>query len=81
MPPVLAGGVPVSETVFDVERVEELVLERETTGGVVWVASGSLPAAFANVTSKPAYTQSVRYLKDYSIECAYGPIRIRPVWD
>jgi len=40
------------------EGVEEVVLERETTGGTSGVASGSLPAAFARVTSNElSYTQ------------------------
>jgi len=55
--PVPAGTVlSVSETVFGGEE-EEVVLEMETTGGAVGLASGSLPAAFASTTSnEPVYT-------------------------
>ena len=57
--PVPGGtGFSVGEPAFDGETVEEeVVLEMETTGGAVGVASGSLPAAFASVTSnEPVYT-------------------------
>ena len=60
----------------------EGVLERETTGGVVGVASGSLPAAFADVGLNPLfYTQSVRHTEDPPAKCAYGIIQIRPMRD
>jgi hypothetical protein len=51
--PVPGSGVlamPVRRLVLDGVS-EEVVLERETTDGVLGVASGSLPAAFARVTS------------------------------
>lgn len=77
--PVLWVGVFVGETVFGSEPLE-VVVEMETTGGAVGVASGSLPAAFASVTSnEPLCTESVRHMKDLLVEGAYGPIRIRPM--
>ena len=46
------------------------------------VASGSLPAAFASVTSiDPVYTYSIRDMDGLLVEYTYGPIRIRPMWD
>ena len=55
--PVPGTVLSVGEIVFGGETVEEVVLDMETTGGAVGVASGSLPAAFASVTSnEPVYT-------------------------
>lgn len=55
MPPEFAGSD---------ERV--LVLERETVGGLVGLASGSLPAAFASTGSNVVYARPVRYTRDRS---------------
>jgi hypothetical protein len=61
---------------------EEGVLGRETTDGVLGVASGSLPAAFARVALNPlSYTQSVRHVEDQLVECAYCIVQVRPMWD
>lgn len=80
---VLVPGfaLSVSVPVFDGE-LEEVVLERETTAGVVGVASGSLPAACASATSnEPLCTESIRDTKSLLVERAYGPIGIGPMWD
>ena len=82
--PVPGTVLSVGETVFGGETVEEeeVVLEMETTGGAVGVASGSLPAAFASVTSnEPVCTKFVRDMNDPLVEYTYGPIRICPMWD
>lgn len=55
--PAPEAVLSVGKTVFDDETAEEIVVEMETTGGAVGVASGSLPAAFASVTSnEPLYS-------------------------
>jgi len=60
------SAMPVSRLVPEgvSEGVKEVVLERETTGGALGVASGSLPAAFARVTSNElSYTRPVRQIR------------------
>jgi len=75
--PVPRAGVlvvPVSWFVLD-GGTEEVVLEleMETTDGAFGEASGSLPAAFASVTSNAlSYTQFVRYIMERLAGCAYG---------
>jgi hypothetical protein len=62
--------------------LEEGVLGRETTDGAMGVASGYLPAALARVGSNaPSYSQPVRHVAGQLVECAYGIIQVRPMWD
>jgi hypothetical protein len=80
--PVPRVGVPVMpEAVFEGETVEEVV-ERDTTGGALGVASGSLPAAFASTGSnEPVYTLSIRHAKGRLVEATYGIIQVCPMRD
>ena len=75
-------GVPVPVVDVPVMLDEEGLLDRETTGGMVCVASRSLPAASARIGSNvPFYTRSVRHVQGKLVECAYGIIQVRPMRD
>ena len=77
-----SDDVPVPRVGVVVSWFEEVVLEMGTTDGVLGVASGSLPAAFARVTSNAlSYTPSVRYIMERPAGCAYGIVHECPVWD
>jgi hypothetical protein len=72
--PVPAVGVPV--------MLEEGVLGRETTDGVMGVASGSFPAACARIGSNAlSYIQPVRHVEGQLVKCTYCIIQVRPMWD
>ena len=73
--------VPEVDTPPELVGRDEVVLEMETVGGLVGVASGSLPAAFASTGSNVVYVRSVRYARSRSYQLAYGIIQICPMWD
>ena len=77
-----SDDVPVPRVGVVVNWFEEVVLEMGITDGVLGVASGSLPATFARVTSNAlSYTQFVRYTMERLAGCAYGIVHECPVWD
>ena len=79
-PPELLPPPPegVEVGVFVGETMEGM----DTTDGSTGVASGSLPASFARVAlNEPSYTWLIRRTKRLLVECTYGPIYERPVWD